>query len=322
MKKPRYSFIIPVYNVEAYLSRCLDSVFSQDYTSFEVICINDGSKDNSLAFLQEYQKKYPQMIIIDQENKGLGGARNTGVPYASGEYIWFLDSDDWIETKALSLLNNFIKEVNEEIDVILFDVYRVNEDNESFVMETIPNCNGGILKDGYYLDKLLNRHALYAAWNKIFKREQFQKSGYQFEKGFYEDVPLMKYYFEQNCSMAYFKFPLYNYLVRDSSIMKTIDVRVLDIFHQYKVVYDCLIVDKKYEFDLAAFFYKLMLDTIERINGVSDVEIHQKFKKLYVNYHKQFGYFTSYCLFNKKMQIKRRLKISFKLQLPHYLNKL
>ena len=98
------SIVIPVYNVEKYLKQCLESVVNQTLDKIEVICINDGSTDNSLNILKEYEKKYNNIIIIDQENKGPGFARNIGMKRASGKYIYFLDSDDYIELNAMEIL--------------------------------------------------------------------------------------------------------------------------------------------------------------------------------------------------------------------------
>ena len=97
------SIVIPVYNVEKYLKQCLESVVNQTLDKIEVICINDGSTDNSLNILKEYEKKYNNIIIIDQENKGPGFARNIGMKRASGKYIYFLDSDDYIELNAMEI---------------------------------------------------------------------------------------------------------------------------------------------------------------------------------------------------------------------------
>ena len=102
MKK--ISVIVPVYNVEKYLSECLDSVLSQDEKDIEVICVNDGSTDKSLEILKEYKEKDDRIIIVTQDNKGLAEARNSGLNVAKGEYIFFLDSDDKMREGTLSKL--------------------------------------------------------------------------------------------------------------------------------------------------------------------------------------------------------------------------
>lgn len=99
-EQPLISVIIPVYNVEEYLAQCLDSVIDQTYANLEIICINDGSKDSSREILEQYAQKDSRIIVIDQENQGLSGARNTGLTHTHGKYVMFVDSDDWIELET------------------------------------------------------------------------------------------------------------------------------------------------------------------------------------------------------------------------------
>ena len=99
-----FSVIVPVYNVEQYLGRCLESLLAQDYAGFEVICVNDGSTDHSREILTEWEARLPQMRVIDRKNGGLSAARNTGLKAANGEYVLFVDSDDWVEPTMLSHL--------------------------------------------------------------------------------------------------------------------------------------------------------------------------------------------------------------------------
>ena len=101
-KQPKVSVIIPVYNVEQYLSRCLDSVISQNFNDMEIICINDGSKDASLRILEEYAGKDSRIVIIDKKNAGVSAARNDGIAAAKGEYLAFLDGDDFWEADCLA----------------------------------------------------------------------------------------------------------------------------------------------------------------------------------------------------------------------------
>ena len=99
MEEKKISVIIPVYNTEQYLKRCLDSIKENTYQYLEIICINDGSTDNSLEILEQYQKDDSRFIIIDQKNSGVSKARNNGLEKATGDYIAFIDSDDWINPK-------------------------------------------------------------------------------------------------------------------------------------------------------------------------------------------------------------------------------
>ena len=107
---PKISVIIPVYNVEKYLDICLDTVLAQTFKDFEAVCINDGSTDNSLNILEHYQKFDKRIKIIQTENKGLSHARNKGIKEAKGEYITFVDSDDYISEICLESMNKNLDE--------------------------------------------------------------------------------------------------------------------------------------------------------------------------------------------------------------------
>ena len=104
MPAPKISVIIPVYNVEEYLPVCLDSVLAQTFSDFEAVCVNDGSPDNSAAILEKYAKKDARIKVVSRPNGGLSAARNTGLENACGEYIYFLDSDDYIHPQLLEIL--------------------------------------------------------------------------------------------------------------------------------------------------------------------------------------------------------------------------
>ena len=116
------SVIIPVYNVAEYLPQCLDSVLNQDYKNLEIICVEDCSSDNSLDILKKYQKNYPNIKIIENEhNLGLGLSRNHGLGIATGDYIHFLDSDDWLKDNAYSRLIKHIQNLQETPDILFFN---------------------------------------------------------------------------------------------------------------------------------------------------------------------------------------------------------
>lgn len=119
---PDISIIIPVYNVEKYLRECLNSIVNQTFKNIEVICINDGSTDRSLEILREYEQKDDRFVVISQENKGVSAARNTGIDRAKGEYIMFVDSDDWIANNACERVYNTAKAKN--CDILLFSHYK------------------------------------------------------------------------------------------------------------------------------------------------------------------------------------------------------
>lgn len=128
MYNPKVSVIIPVYNVEAFIAQCLESVINQTYKNLEIICINDGSTDSSKDICDSFTQRDNRVRVIDQKNKGLSGARNSGIEYAKGEFIFLLDSDDWLASRAIESLVNDSK----GYDVIVGGVLAYNESNGDF----------------------------------------------------------------------------------------------------------------------------------------------------------------------------------------------
>lgn len=139
-KMPKVSIIIPVFNVECYLQECLDSVVNQTLKDIEIICIDDGSTDSSLKILQKYKKQDNRIILLTQENKGAHLARTTALKIAKGEYIGFIDSDDWIDLDFFETLYN--KAIEENADIVRTKI-KIIEDN--------------VEKDNMY-NKIIERH--------------------------------------------------------------------------------------------------------------------------------------------------------------------
>lgn len=165
-----FSIIIPIYNVEAYLPQCLDSILCQSFSDYELILINDGSTDSSLEICQKYKQKFPQIILIDKENGGLSDARNTGLSAAKGDYIIFTDSDDyWQGKQVLEDLSEIISQIKP--DIIIHEETRFFSEND---MNCKYNQRFIKAKNGKFEDEILNLvyHDLYvaSAWDKVIKR--------------------------------------------------------------------------------------------------------------------------------------------------------
>lgn len=180
-KTPLVSVIIPVYNVEKYLEKCLDSVINQTFQDLEIICINDGSTDNSLQILEEYSQKDERIIIINQNNKGLSGARNSGLKVAKGEYIYFLDSDDWIKNNLLEKC--YTKMIELDVDVLVFGTYNVYS---NFIIENKRKISNFIkkynIKALYFEDNPLIYTQSCTAWTKFFKKNFLDNNNLHFEE--------------------------------------------------------------------------------------------------------------------------------------------
>lgn len=188
---PKVSIIIPVYNVEKYLRECLDSVVNQTLTDIEIICINDGSTDNSLKILEEYASQDNRIKIINQENQGAGAARNKGLEIAEGEYISFLDSDDFFDLRMLEKLYDKATETNADITVCEF--YNFNEDTKE-TTEGISLRKQFIVpfkKIFSYKDcpQSILDTVMRAPWNKLFRTDFLRQCDIKFQNlPYFNDV--------------------------------------------------------------------------------------------------------------------------------------
>lgn len=214
----KFSIIVPVYNVEAYLDDCLTSLQSQEYTDFEVICVNDGSTDGSREILSEWESQFSKMKIIDRANGGLSAARNTGLQAACSDYVVFVDSDDWVESTMLSRL---AAEANGK-DMICFACRRT--DNNSYDILTQEQSDGWC----YY-----NHHALEArivpfvcVWQRCYRREFLMDNSLRFREGIlHEDNEFTPRACLKSKRVKVIPDVLYNYRIRSGSIMTTRGLR-------------------------------------------------------------------------------------------------
>lgn len=187
LEDKKISIIIPVYNVEKFLARCLDSVLAQTYQNFEVICINDGSTDNSPKILEEYKKRDARIKIFSQNNQGVSVARNNGIKKALGDYICFIDSDDRIESKFLSDLYEAIKTT--DVDIVATNIKYIKGKKERREKNKQKIYSS-------FADKIENlEHG--SCWNKIYKTEFIRKNQLTFPQGVYweDNLFTIKAYF-------------------------------------------------------------------------------------------------------------------------------
>lgn len=272
------SIIIPVYNVEQYLRDCLNSVVTQTYPDYEVICVNDGSTDGSLAILEEFQNKYNQIKVISQQNRGLSGARNAGIRAAKGDYLFFLDSDDWIEPNTLEILAQ--KQRGE--DLVCFNGRRVFEDGRT--EEPDSGIEETKLKGWEYYGKYaLVRRKFHFVCSvlRLYRREYLLEHKLFFEEGIYHEdnlfTPFACYYAQ---TVKVIPDCLYIYRIREGSITTTIN---------FKRIKDLIWVDNK----LATFF-----------NSISSIEKEQLNKILTTDYIYAFSQHNIKLFGNKDGELK------------------
>lgn len=174
----KFSVIIPVYNVEKYLKECLDSLINQTFKNIEFIFINDGSTDNSVQIIEEYAQKDARIKLITQQNQGQGIARNNGIKLAKGEYIAFIDPDDWVDLELFQELNTFIEQRHP--DVLQFDFYEFYEYSGitkpyNLAKKFKRKFNYDLTKKNYYSWKDCNNRCLTRlsplCWNKVYSKQ-------------------------------------------------------------------------------------------------------------------------------------------------------
>ncbi|MBE6766135.1 MAG: glycosyltransferase [Ruminococcaceae bacterium] len=215
MSCPKVSVIVPVYNVEKYIAKCLDSILNQTFEDYEVIAVDDGGNDKSADICEEYASRYPQKVrVIHQENAGLGGARNTGIEVANGEYLIFIDSDDYIAEDMLETLVGLCNEHG--ADIAVCGIRYITEEGKTWdVIESVPiNKRLDIKKDKFALT------ISPAAWNKIYKRELFLKNNIRYpSKVWFEDICTTTKLFAFADGIVFTDKCLYYYLQRAGSII-------------------------------------------------------------------------------------------------------
>ena len=215
----KYSFIVPIYNVEKYLPGCVDSLLSQTYDGFEIILIDDGSTDASGQIADRYAEKNPDKIrTVHQANTGQGGARNRGISMASGDYLLMVDSDDYVSERMLETLNHYLEKYDD--DVLIYNFTEVNEDGSQHI-QRLHNINSyaRITSKQFILEAP-------APWNKVFRASLFQKTDIRFpNRIYYEDLavsPCLALYAEK---IGVIDEELYYYLQRKSSTMHSRDTQ-------------------------------------------------------------------------------------------------
>ncbi len=203
------SVIVPVYKVEEYLELCLDSIISQTYTNLEIILVDDGSPDNCGKICDEYAEKDPRIKVIHQENGGLSAARNAGLDIATGDYIGFVDSDDYIESNYYEELIKSIKNYNSEQAICGVRKFELES-------RAIFYGNKCLSKDDY-LKELLKEDVASYTWNKLYKKELFD--GIMFPVGeLFEDIKTLHLLGEKTNYVSFTDKSFYNYRIRENSI--------------------------------------------------------------------------------------------------------
>lgn len=231
----KISIIVPIYNVEKYLKECVESILTQSFKNFELILVDDGSPDNSGKMCDEFALTDNRIRVIHKENGGLSSARNAGLDIIKGEYVCFVDSDDFIHKNMLKILNRLLTENNCEIAVGKFKKFKDNDiidfDNESeSFMQTINS------------EKLIelaitDNEVTFSVCNKIFKSSLWDGIRFR-EKTYYEDEDLTYKIFDRAKNCVLCDKQLYYYRINNQGITNTLSPKIIDQYYTRKGMYE------------------------------------------------------------------------------------
>ena len=220
--RPIISIIVPIYNVESYLERCIESILNQSFKEFELILVNDGSTDSCKDICNEYKKRDSRIVVVNKKNEGVSSARNLGLDLAKGEYIGFIDPDDFINKDMYKILFDTIQANNS--DMVICDYYKVNEDDINKFRNLKCNCENIKIKNLNNLESIdnlfLTGEKFIFAWNKLYKRDLF--SDLRYEQGrIYEDEYLAHRILYKCKKVSVIEVKMYYYVQRKGSIVNS-----------------------------------------------------------------------------------------------------
>jgi glycosyltransferase involved in cell wall biosynthesis len=302
----KVSIIVPVYNVEKYIDRCLSSLVNQTLKDIEIIVVDDASPDNSKKIIDSYVKKYPKKVrYFYKENGGQGSARNLGLTKAKGDYIAYVDSDDYIEPDMMEKMYN--KAISDNSDIVVCGSREVSINGDEL----------GINYASIYNDKDLDiLYGSMAVWNKIYKKDILDKMVFR-EKLWYEDIDFTIKLALSTDKISFVNEPLYNYLVRPGSTMNNTNYKrnleLLDAFDEMiKYFKKKKTYNKNYEkLEFVAFYHIYIMG----IGRLITINAPMKDKKEIINKYKEYLN-TNFSSYRKNPYIKymsRNRKIVYRL---------
>lgn len=288
MLQPIISIIIPVYNAAVYLEDCIDSIINQTFTNCEFIFINDGSSDASLTILEKYRATDARIVLLNQINLGVSVARNNGLAVAKGNYIGFVDADDWLENDMFQTLFDSIE--NTKSDLVLTNIKRNFNGNEFITKYDFPSDK--VLDLAYIqaeiLPYLIKKDDLYSLWNKLYLAKIIKENGIEFPVGntLSEDNIFNMFYFNKIKSLIYIDYSGYNYREVEGSTTRNISKN--DYFQNVLSIYN---FDYRFYMDLKQTDQEILkLKSEKLINSVVSL-IHLYFStSKQLNFAKRYSY--------------------------------
>ena len=289
----KVSVIIPIYNVENYLEECLYSIVNQTLKDIEIICVNDGSTDNSLDIINKYAAKDDRIIVIDQENGGHAVATNRGMDLAKGKYLYLMDSDDFVKTDALEKSYKLAEE--KQVDFVLFQAINYDDDNdayyktEQYSMERVANKVQDKIFNHKDLDADLSFDITVTPWTKLYNREFVEKCGARFPDGliFEDNVFFWEVYLSAN-RICFLKDHLFYRRWHGNSSTRAGDQRFIDSIKVGDLLVDTFkrfnILNGEYEYKLLNKLVKTNFHRFKKIKPEFQQMFFEVLKETYENW--------------------------------------
>ena len=296
IKNDLISIIIPIFNTEKYLSKTINSILSQSYKNIEVILVDDGSDDNSLSICKEYAKKDNRIVVIHNENSGVSKTRNIGLEQAKGDFISFVDSDDYIEKNMIEELYNLHLKTNS--DITMCSIIRENQNGKEFEKIIYPNKT---ISQKKIIENTINDNIRDYLWNKLYKKDLFDEI--EFPKGkIYEDVLTLYRLYSKANHLTSTDDVLYHYVNRENSIVNSSSGR------KAQSLYDAY---TKKLIDIESFYPEFAsLCRYQRIIHEINyfIELSKEEKIDYTNLKEKINNLKNDCIFNHKYTVKQKIK--------------
>lgn len=302
----KLSIIVPVFNVEKYIHQCINSIIYQNYKNLEIILVNDGSTDKCSQICDEFALADNRIKVINQQNKGLSSARNTGLANATGSYVWFIDSDDWIENNTIEILMHELK--IEKLEMLAFSMQLFIEKNNTFEQLGFENFNIPTTSSGN-LFLINNKRFAPQAWIYLYEKSFLDKNHLLFKEGLiHEDE-----YFNWNCFIKVKKIKkiktiVYNYRIRESSITNS-------GISQQKIDSHLFLLKFLIELKIKNFFESKFLDysIVKYINQIINLLINsnKSFKYCKNIIHKVKSYIPNIEIYQKDSKVQKIEKIIY-----------
>lgn len=313
----KLSIIIPIYNADIYLENCLKNIVKQINNNDEIILINDGSTDSSLDICNRYKSIYKNIKVIDKKNEGVSIARNVGLDLAIGDYIVWIDSDDWVNDNYIFLVKKYLKET--EVDILIFDYYEVRKvkDNYQYKYKKYKEYGGFIAKDMIMVDIAQDAFSS-LLWRTVVKKEIYKNISFPVGKQMMEDFSIYHMLFDKAKTFFYLKKPLYYYRVLNNSLSHK---NLQDVYSMYNISIEREIfikekypnIDEKYRM-IPVFINACLLVGKGYLSKEKEKNIYMKMKKniffilsrSYINKKKKFQMMV-YIISPKLLYVIRRL---------------